>query len=485
MPPSASAAAARGQAGIPGEAEVGVEGGLVGSGPARTAPDDADAARGGGAAGSVAAGPPVEYALADSAQATSDESPAADFAKPSDGAGTSQRAKAAAWAAARVVFAVAVGFGMGAVFGMGLDRSGVAAPAVVRLQLVFRKEVMIKYWLAALATVGVCFIVLRVLARDAFEQARCARPWGEKGAVTVTVGALLQGAGYALTGSCPGTVYAQMGAGVPWAWAVFVGGLVGALVHGLVDPWLAPLAKRDFQMTYAKVFTSGFLDEQKAAPLAGRVRFEAAAGLIVVCSAAVLIALEVVFPWQAETSGIYGVRTGATGLMPPSLAGGVIGLLQIPCCLVFGTLIGTSAGYSTVASQWIRLVPPSRRSRARAFFKTASSFSTSPSAWQLVYGLGAVLGGYLSSSGVVVPPPSPGTPNGVGPGFAFVGGFVMILGARVSGGCASGHGLSGVTALAVNGWLALPMMFAGAIPTAFIMQAAMGEEAFSLAPQVP
>jgi len=53
--------------------------------------------------------------------------------------------------------------------------------------------------------------------------------------------------------------------------------------------------------------------------------------------------------------------------------------------------------------------------------------------------------------------------------FAFIGGLIIIIGARLAGGCTSGHGLSGGMQLSTSGWIFLAAMFAGGVPTAFFM----------------
>lgn len=49
---------------------------------------------------------------------------------------------------------------------------------------------------------------------------------------------------------------------------------------------------------------------------------------------------------------------------------------------------------------------------------------------------------------------------------AFVGGFILIYGARLAGGCPSGHGLAGVMQLAPSGFLSAVCFFIGGIFTA-------------------
>ena len=53
--------------------------------------------------------------------------------------------------------------------------------------------------------------------------------------------------------------------------------------------------------------------------------------------------------------------------------------------------------------------------------------------------------------------------------FAFIGGGLMAFGARMAGGCTSGHGISGALQLSVGSWIALICFFVGGIATAFLM----------------
>ncbi|NIP25759.1 MAG: YeeE/YedE family protein [Phycisphaerae bacterium] len=52
---------------------------------------------------------------------------------------------------------------------------------------------------------------------------------------------------------------------------------------------------------------------------------------------------------------------------------------------------------------------------------------------------------------------------------ALVGGILMGFGARLAGGCTSGHGISGMLQLAVSSWLAAICFFIGGILTAMFI----------------
>lgn len=54
----------------------------------------------------------------------------------------------------------------------------------------------------------------------------------------VIVGGMLFGAGWAITGACPGPIYAQMGAGAWMAWFTFAGALLGMFAYAALKPRL-------------------------------------------------------------------------------------------------------------------------------------------------------------------------------------------------------------------------------------------------------
>jgi len=57
---------------------------------------------------------------------------------------------------------------------------------------------------------------------------------------------------------------------------------------------------------------------------------------------------------------------------------------------------------------------------------------------------------------------------------AFAGGAALMFGARMAQGCTSGHGLTGMSQLAVSSWVFTPLMFASAI---LVTRALFGREA--------
>jgi hypothetical protein len=52
---------------------------------------------------------------------------------------------------------------------------------------------------------------------------------------------------------------------------------------------------------------------------------------------------------------------------------------------------------------------------------------------------------------------------------AFLGGLILIFGARLAGGCTSGHGISGSLQLALSGWTFFMAVFAAGVATALTL----------------
>jgi uncharacterized membrane protein YedE/YeeE len=158
----------------------------------------------------------------------------------------------------------------------------------------------------------------------------------------------------------------------------------------------------------------------------------------------------------------------------PYLAGAAIGLLQIPAFLLLGTALGTSSSYVTIAAAAAEVFDPG----IRAIRYAAAHLEGAKNWWQVALVVGIALGALLSASlsGTrrrgVAPVWQRATRLGPGGrfGMAFVGGFVMLLGARIADGCTTGHGLSGMAQLAIGSFIAVAAMFAGGIATAMLLR---------------
>jgi uncharacterized membrane protein YedE/YeeE len=59
---------------------------------------------------------------------------------------------------------------------------------------------------------------------------------------------------------------------------------------------------------------------------------------------------------------------------------------------------------------------------------------------------------------------------------ALIGGFVAMIGARMAGGCPSGHGLSGLMQLSISGFVALALFFGTGVLLARFVYGGRGNE---------
>lgn len=129
--------------------------------------------------------------------------------------------------------AVLLGLAMGGVFGLALEKSRVFEPGVILGQMQLRNFIMLKVFLTAVATGLVVLSVLHGLGVVKL---------GPKATLYAAdiVGGLLLGVGIALAGACPGTVFAQVGAGYRDARVTLAGAAAGAAAFIYAEPTLAP-----------------------------------------------------------------------------------------------------------------------------------------------------------------------------------------------------------------------------------------------------
>jgi len=158
----------------------------------------------------------------------------------------------------------------------------------------------------------------------------------------------------------------------------------------------------------------------------------------------------------------------------PYAAGVVIGLLQIPAFLIIGSALGASSCYVSVSAYIAGLVDPAIR-EIGYFDKYMSSLSYLWQASMVVsIGIGAFISSRLSSS--KRPSYSPIWKTATGAtliqrlGTAFIGGFILLFGARWASGCTLGHGISGMGQLAVSSMVVVVCMFLGGMVAANIMR---------------
>jgi hypothetical protein len=152
----------------------------------------------------------------------------------------------------------------------------------------------------------------------------------------------------------------------------------------------------------------------------------------------------------------------------PYVAGIVVGLLQIPAFLLINTAMGVSSSYVSAGGYIASIFDKTVMDNAY-FNKYMTSMKY---VWQSSLLVGIVIGAFVSMK----------LSGAKRRGFSrlwekvagiktlsarmlmgFIGGFILLFGARWAGGCTTGHGLSGTAQLAVGSLVVVVMMFAGGI----------------------
>jgi uncharacterized membrane protein YedE/YeeE len=147
--------------------------------------------------------------------------------------------------------------------------------------------------------------------------------------------------------------------------------------------------------------------------------------------------------------------------------------------VTFG-LMGKALGASTTMVRWSGMLVAlfsADHVRENAYY--AKYLIDKPAVdWQmlLVIGLplGALISALLSKSFRVESVPQLwawrfGTSRVVRYSAAFLGGAIMLLGARLAGGCTSGHGISGGLQFGVGSWIFFATFFTAGIVSAFVL----------------
>jgi uncharacterized protein len=157
----------------------------------------------------------------------------------------------------------------------------------------------------------------------------------------------------------------------------------------------------------------------------------------------------------------------------PYVVGTLIGVLSWFVFLTADKPLGASTAIAKTAGMAASLV-------ASAHVQSNGYFRKFPPVvdWEWMLVLGMALGALISSrlSGEVNDAKVPGLWRerfGGSPArrylVAFLGGAVMMFGARVAGGCTSGHGISGSLQLALSGWTFFASLFVSGCATAFAL----------------
>ena len=120
---------------------------------------------------------------------------------------------------------------VGTIFGLALTKS--EAISWFRIQEMFRFESfhMFGIFMTAIPTGAICLLLIRKLKLKTFEGEQVEMPV-KKYSHGIVIGSLIFGFGWALTGACPGPLYAQIGSGSLVTIVTLLSAIVGTLTYG-------------------------------------------------------------------------------------------------------------------------------------------------------------------------------------------------------------------------------------------------------------
>ncbi len=168
------------------------------------------------------------------------------------------------------------------------------------------------------------------------------------------------------------------------------------------------------------------------------------------------------------------IRKEPRDYMDPYFAGALLGVVLFLSFYVTGGGLGASAGFSRIQTGILDLFTPAHVDRVGYFAEMAGG-TRNPWAHYGIYMLvGTLVGGFVSGllNGrlKVETRKGPRVSTAVRLALAFVGGLIMVYGARLARGCTSGQALSGGAVLSVGSWAFMFAIFASGYAVAWFFR---------------
>lgn len=154
---------------------------------------------------------------------------------------------------------------------------------------------------------------------------------------------------------------------------------------------------------------------------------------------------------------------GARPYTNPYLAGVGIGLVLLAAFVVMGRGLGASGAFTSVIAAGVSSVAP-EHARANGLFGHYLAAGSPLRDWLVVEIVGVTLGGFLSAWAAgrfrLTVDRGPRITDRARLLYAFGGGAIMGVGAKLARGCTSGQALTGGALLSVGSWLFIVGAFA-------------------------
>ncbi|GAP83559.1 putative family protein [Rosellinia necatrix] len=324
----------------------------------------------------------------------------------------------------------------GAAFGAALTATGMYQPTVILSQMKLENWHMVQTFLTASGTSTLVVTLCQKLGY-LHVKPRSYSSLGLFGPLDGNIiGGCILGVGMTLSGSCPGSVFAQVGAGVPTGRYTLGGSVLGGIVWStLLRPALASLKS----------------NRREPAPKPENLTVH---GILGISQAAAAVGVGVVFAAAVTAISALGlVKT--RGLVGPVLGGFLVAAAQLFSALVRKSLLGTSGSFEELGDYISWLAKGGGEGKPRSYSST-------------IVVTGMMLGALGLSLAVYLPPTTPPAID-VTTARLVLGGILLTIGARIGGGCTSGHGITGISLLSISSFVTVAAMFAGAFGAAAVI----------------
>ena len=323
-------------------------------------------------------------------------------------------------------------FVFGALFGLILQYANLNKYNVISGQALLKDNTVVK---TILLTIGVGSILLSITIGLGLAQFHV-KPFVTGGLI---LGGLIFGTGMAILGYCPGTLAVSLGEGSVDALVGIVGGLFGGLVYTLVLPSIEGILGPDM----------------------GKISLFSLLG-----SMPIIYYLTVVIVGMLIIYAAFYIHISEKSYDKRWIFAGIaLALLDVVVFLSITTNrpIGASTSYPWLADSLAGLTD-------NGYFQKIQT----PGSWEGIFLLGAMLAAFVGSklkgdfkitlmhSNWMEYKNNSAASRII---WAFIGGFILIFGARMAGGCTSGHIISGGMQMAFSSFTFGIFMFAGLVIT--------------------
>jgi len=246
------------------------------------------------------------------------------------------------------------------------------------------------------------------------------------------IGGLLVGIGMSVSGACPGTVLVQVANGSRSG--VFAA--LGCLLGGALFVVFSPILKR--------MAASQVVDQMHTV----QKRFQFSTRVVLLGFEALCLVI------LGLSSLIMKTNSMTRHWLSPILGGVLIGLAQALSMLLTRKTVGVSTAWED-AGRYIHSWKGVGAADCPRTLRTPS----------ILFAGGVLLGSLIVAHFL---PLATYASAQVSPVAAVLGGVSMVFGARLAGGCTSGHGISGMASFSISSFITVASMFSGGILTAMV-----------------